>query len=264
MKDIELKFITSSTSASTDKGGNTPPWMSNESDYSKWYSTPNAFDSLYFFNKQESVESPTMYIQYGQNKQGWGSGRFFVQQIQIMSQEKQNNGDIKVVVRSRLQRFIQRKTETVTTGYSVVYDLKIFGKNVYSYTGNSMDNISKTDGTAWETETFIVKPLQTEEKTGLEFSVRYPNGEQSGSDVFMGFGLYNPNPLNYTPMASRKSNIWKDFDSNNGKILIRKSGAWVDKSNEDMSTSKEIGKGKNRIRKSNNWRQLPKMNGGNV
>jgi len=82
--------------------------------------------------------------------------------------------------------------------------------------------------------------------------------------LFLGFGLHNPNPPNYVPMAIRKSSNWKDLNSNNGKILIRKSGGWVDKSIESVLTSRQINQGQNRIRRGGDWRQLPPMEGGNA
>ena len=262
MQDIQLKFIDGIDNPSINKGANVPNWYGNESDRSSWYSSPNPFDYWYWYNLLSGTTNTT-YIQYGQNKQGWGSGRFFAQDVQIVEQTHLENGSIRVKVRSRLIRFRQRKTDFSVAGFNVRYNLKILGNTVFSYSGTTIDNINE-GASDWYERTYTVAPLETEQGTGINLEIKYPNGDAIDNDMFIGFGLYNPNPPTYVPMAIRKNGSWKDLDSNKGKIKRRINNTWVDKSEENFNTSKEINKGKNRIRRSGNWRQLPKMKGGNA
>lgn len=47
-------------------------------------------------------------------------------------------------------------------------------------------------------------------------------------------------------------------------IGIRKSDKWEKRSYENYETVKEKNKGHNRIRKNDNWYQVPRMDGGNI
>lgn len=260
---IELIFSTStSTGDYKNEGGQYPPWYGDVNNYNSWYSSPGAFDYLYYYNLVLSEERKRMFVQYGQNKQGWGAGRFFIQEMEIISEVENSDGSIDVTVRSRLEQFKQRKTSTVTQGYRANYVLKIYGNTVFNWSGNTMDQIDEL-GHEWYTKSFHVKPQETVYDSGLEFTVSYPDGENTGSSAFLGFGLHNPNSPSYKPMAIRKSGSWIDLDSiSSSKINIRKGVNWIDKSQEDALTSRQVDKGKNRIRIVGNFRQLPKMNGG--
>lgn len=260
MEEIQLKFINSDNDSAKNEGSKVPKWYGNESDRSTWYKGANLFDYLFWYN-MVSGSTNSMYIQYGEDRQGWGSGRFFLQELQIVDQEITANRSLKVTVRSRLRRFRQRKTSHVQAGFNIEYTLKVLGNTVFTYKGNAMDTINESSS-EWYTKTFTVPPQETEQGTGVSFTVHYPNGEHSTNTIILGYGLYNPNPPTYIPMAIRKGGSWKDLNTNKGKILIRKSNKWEDKSEENVTTMRDINKGHNRIRRSGNWRQLPSMTGG--
>lgn len=260
---IELEFTSSVSRPSSNRGSVVPSWYNNEDNYSTWYKGNAPFQYYYWYNMLTSNNSNEMYIQYGTNAEGWGSGRFFVQDLEIQSQTENSDGSISVTVRSRMRRFRQRITEMTGGGFNVNYTLKILGNTVFTYNGTASDRINEGSSN-WYTKTFIIEPQETLDSTGIEFKVSYPDGDAKQSTLFLGFGLFNPNPLTYIPMSIRKSGSWKDLNSNNGEIKRRISNSWSDKSEENVETSRDINKGKNRIRRSGNWRQLPRMNGGNA
>lgn len=261
MQPLELTFVSSIKGRpSRNKGSVVPSWHGNVNNRQSWYSESGV---SYFYNMLIDNTS-TIYIQYGQNNENWASGRFFVQQLQIINQTFNNDNSITTKVRSRMLSFHQRKRDGLEElGYHIIYDFRVFGNKVVSYEGNAGDTI--TEGASnWYEKTFRVPAGTTEEGTGIEWSITYPNQEVSNSNLFIGFGLKNPNPPTYIPMASRKGGTWKDLNTNKGKILVRKNGTWQNKSEENVNTSKEENKGKNRIRKNGKWLQLPPMKEGRV
>lgn len=254
MSKLELVFFTNAEGGTrSNKGGTVPPWYNNENTYSTWYSSPQ----VSFFHNQKFGTPNVMYIQYGRNSQGWGSGRFFVQELEVVSEVENTNGSITVKVRSRLRRFRQRKTSTTSQGFDVVYTIKILGNTVYTYRGTASDTVNE-GASAWYTQNFTIDPQDTVQESGIYFGVHYPNGEANDRNIMLGFGLKNTNPISYKPMAVRKSN-WLSLDKNNGKISKRKGEKWIDVSLEDYTTINSVNTGKNRIRKSGRWRQLPPM-----
>jgi hypothetical protein len=82
-------------------------------------------------------------------------------------------------------------------------------------------------------------------------------------NFYMGGDITNTNPPNYVPYA-QYNGAWKDFNSNNGKILIYSNNIWVDKSQENAATIKQPDKGHNRIYINGQWLQVPPMKGGDV
>lgn len=261
MENLELKFISSiSGRPSKNKGDNVPPWNNNHNDRGSWYAEGSY---SYFYNMIEN-DPNRIYIQYGQNNENWASGRFFVQELNILEQNINSDNSITVKARSRMKSFAQRKRDGLEeVGFHVIYNFKVFGNTVFDYEGNAGDTITESSS-PWYEQTFTIQPEETEERTGIEWSITYPEGQVSDSNLFIGFGLYNPNPKSYVPMTTRKNGTWKDLNSNNGKIKIRKNNSWIDKSEENASTSKQENKGKNRIRKNGKWYQLPEMEGANI
>src|SRR5699024_4112050 len=137
MANIELEFVSSiSGRVAINKGSTVPPWFNNEDTYSRWYDD----NASYFYNMLEGSTN-TLYIQYGRNFEGWGSGRFFVQEVQILSENEKTDGSIDVTVRARLVRFRQRRTEMTGTPFDVNYRLSVLGNVVYTYNGTAGGNI---------------------------------------------------------------------------------------------------------------------------
>lgn len=267
---MSLEFVFSADTTNTgakNQGNTTPSWYNNEDNHNTWYYENNDDNDFYYnivdtlTGENENVKR--IYVQYGKNRQGWGSGRFYVQDLQIISEVDNTDGSIDVNLRTRLRSFKQRPTTMATVGYNIIYDIMLLNQKVFNYTGNALDVINQ-GSSGWINANVNIKPQETYTGASLLFDIYYPNGEVSDKSILMGFGLENTNPLTYVPMAIRKSNSWKDLDSNNGVIEIRKSGQWIDKSNENTETSRVENEGHNRIRKNGKWYQLPKMINGGV
>lgn len=77
-------------------------------------------------------------------------------------------------------------------------------------------------------------------------------------NLYIGGKITNTNPANYKPSKIRKGGSWKKLNDNaSGKLLIRTSGKWVDKSLENLNTQNQENKGHTRLRRSNKWIQAP-------
>lgn len=240
------------------KGNNIPTWYENYDDISSWYNSSTAPpDYAFFYNTVDD----DVFIQYGKDASGWASGRFFGQTVKILDEEEHANGDLSVTVEVTANFFVGRQNSIVQTGHPVIYNVKVNNKIQYNRTGNTVDNFTLGKR---EKQTFSVriKPQETSTLTALLFEIKYPTGIFDDREIIIGIGLYNPNPPTYIPMATRKNGKWKDLNTNKGKILIRKGSNWIDKSEENVNTSKEENKGKNRIRKNGKWLQLPPMKNG--
>lgn len=259
MANLEIRRVTTSSGSddpSIYKGSAVPPWSGSWSTRSTWYDDDT---NSWFYN---ITPNNNFYSQYGKDQVGWASTRFFRQSLTILNQVTNSNGSIDATVRIIPYYFKSRPVSTPGDGVRVSYDVYIGTTKVYDYNGNTRDVIDL--GREDEIEINVhLDPEETYQGTAFRIIVTYPNGEFDNSTIRTGFTLYNPNPPVYVPMAIRKSGTWKDLDTNNGKIKRRVSGSWVDKSEESTATIRDVNTGKNRIRKSSVWRQLPPMRGSN-
>lgn len=254
MAKLEKVFYVDSDALYRNKGGSVPPWYPNWKVISNWY-----FESGVSFC-YNIVNDKDVYLQYGRDDVGWASARFLSKTLDVTNEVENSDGSITADITVTSHFFNGMPNNNPVTGYETNYLVKINGIIQYDFTDNSRAEFTKG---ARPPITFSIKvdPQETNTQTAYEISFEYPNKEVPDSYMHVGIGLFNPNVPTYTPMSIRKTNQWKDLNSNNGKILIRQGSSWIDKSKENISTSKQIDKGKNRIRKSNNWRQLPPMEG---
>lgn len=257
MQDLKIRFYESSSRPRVNKGGNIPPWLDNETDINTWYKDSG---KNFFFN---IVDDETIYIQHGLNESGWAGVLFLSQTLNILNQVKNDDSSITVTYDVKPNFFISRIAPVSIAGWQVETDVFIGNERMYRHVGNTRENYSY-GAKPKITNTVTIQPEQEFTGSALKLTSFYPNGESPTNTLIVGFSLYNPNPPIYIPMATRKNGNWKDLNSNNGHILIRKSNSWIDKSQESFATSRQIDKGKNRIRKSGNWRQLPRMSGKNT
>ena len=259
---LQKKVVVSSDLANRvmSMGNKIPPWYP---DYkiSDWYwTTDDVTPSMHFYY---NIVGDDTYIQYGKDGHGWASARFFGQSLEVVKEVEHEDGSITATVSIMSNFFIGRKNSVVNVGYPVNYKLKINNKVIHQWSGQTDESFTfgKSEKITFDV---TVKPQETINDTAMVVEIVYPTGQYQDRDLIVGVGLFNPNPLTYIPMAIRKSGNWKDLNSNKGKILRRVNGVWVDKSQENVNTSKQENKGKNRIRKNGKWYQLPKMNNGNT
>lgn len=256
---LEKRFVArveNSDSTLTNKGTSVPPWFPNL-EISSWYSDSS---TSFFYNV---VSEKDVYVQYGKNVTGWASARFFGQTVEVLNEVENDDGSITATVKVQANFFRGRKNELSSGGYRVNYKITINGQTMYDFSGSTTSNFDQNSRTPIEFSVTL-QPEELNESTTFKVDVEYPDGQFTRGSITIGLALYNPNPPTYVPMSIRKGNNWRDLDTNNGKIRIRKGSSWVDKSEENNNTSKQVNQGKNRIRKNSQWRQLPKMNGGNV
>lgn len=255
---LQVQFSVSTNIRADDQGAVVPPWLNNWDDKSSWWSIPGN-GGYYFYSIVRSAPTYTGYIQYGYNNVDWASTRFYGESVTINSETENADGSITANV-SAHPLFIQsRRTDYAIAGYSVQYRITLNGNVIFTHNGNTLDIFNETN---FETYTYnvTVQPQEKNEQTSLRIQITYPNGEVQNSDTYIGLVLVNPNLPQYKPMATRKSNVWQSLNNNtNGKIGIRKSGTWVDKSYENNATSMQQNQGHNRIRRSGQWLQLPRM-----
>lgn len=256
---LELRVITDigDTTSSRNMGTGIPTWLADITNVASWYSGSESF----FYN---IVNEEDVYIQYGKDQVGWASARFFHQTISIDNIIELEDGSIEVDFSVTPNFFRGRKNEVGSgVGYNVEYTIKIGSEIIWNWVGTTVDSFNFYDGLE---QTFNVSiPPETGNSQGaFHIDIHYPDGQFSDAEMIVGIELYNSNPKTYVPMAIRKSRSWKALDSNNGKIKRRISGSWVDKSEENFNTQREVNQGKNRLRVNNQFRQLPKMIDGGV
>lgn len=238
----------------------TPGWYSENlgsftaliSDYSKWWSS-NDKDFLY------SLVGNVGFIQYGTNRSDFASARFTWEKVTWSNEHVDDNGYCSANVHVELGFFGGHKTSMSAAGYSVTNSLVFNGQTVASHSGNTIDNYVITPNPRSFDFTVNIPPEGYATNMNIEYRSHYPNGEVADASLTVGFRLYNPTPPVYIPMAARKGGSWKSLNANNGHILIRKSGSWVNKSKENFNTQRQENTGHNRIRRGGKWLQMPKM-----
>lgn len=248
-----------------NKGSTVPAWYStdgatfhsNIQDRSKWWGpegSPGTYVDFYY-----SVNGNHCYVQYGQDVPVYASARFFSEELIITNEVLNSDGSVDADVAIHIGFVGGHKTTASVAGWSVVSNLVVAGTTVYTFTGNTIDD---TFGSAKPNvvNTHVHIPAQgTETSVVMKWNSHYPNGESADLSANVGLALFNPTPPTYVPMSIRKGGKWKALDAHNGFIKIRKSGTWVDKSEEQVPTSMHENTGHNRIRRSGKWLQLPRM-----
>lgn len=264
MLPLETIFVETGSRPTMDKGGKTPAWGVNSTAYqdrNNWY---NDDGINFFYNTGKVSNIYTTYIQYGRNAVGWASARFLQQSILITKEEPLEDGSIRLTGTMTAMFFRGKQTTTATAGFETYYKIKINNTTMYEFTENSLADFNKANNTVVPFNV-VIPPEEYSSELLLDISITYESASGFDPNLFkVGVTFYNPNPKTYVPMAIRKSGTWKDLDSNNGKIQRRVNGTWTDKSDENATTSRQANAGKNRIRRSGTWRQLPKMSGGNA
>lgn len=185
-----------------------------------------------------SENGNTIYLQYGENAIGWASIRYWAYTLEII--EETLNSDNSITAKIVVTPLFWETTEGPSRagGYAVNYNIKVNGQVVWTYSGRTIDNISRPQANQI-TITTTIQPEAYFTGSLLELSVSYPNGEAPSSVSRMGYRLYNPNPK-YKPYAIRK-NGWKSLTI--GWFKRRMAGFWQDRSHIVQ----------NRIRKSGTW-----------
>lgn len=250
---LEKRFYASGSQVTRSKGTSVPPWYPNFT-INTWYKDTDV-DVYYYYN---IVDEKDLYTQYGNDTDGWASGRFFGQSMDIIEETENDDGSITATVEVQANFFRGRKNNVASAGWDVAYEVLINNVVQYSLVTNTYADFNQGQQPKIRFDV-TVQPQQTSTRTSMEVRIRYPNGEAPNNTLTLGFALYNPNEPNYIPMSLRRNNQWNSLDSANGFIQRRISGNWVDKSKEQNSTSMKANQGKNRIRRNNQWLQLPKM-----
>lgn len=245
-KALQLRFGTSSNTSYEEKSG-TPPWLGGNLTNAWGFSNPNT-DYAY------SIQGNTAYIQYGQRDPSvWASNRFWAETVEILNEQKLDDGSVKARVKVT-PLFWQSIRVSSLAGYPVTYDIRINNKTIWSYSGNTIDTISKGQGAIQEFE-ITVPPKGTSDATAFHVFVNYPQGQYPNNNFKIGFFVYNDNEKeeDIKPWAIRKSGVFKTHNRPSGWFKIRKSGSWADKSKQKKSDVKQPNKGVHRIRKGGTW-----------
>lgn len=257
MANLVKTFTATASLASENMGTLEPPWFPNFVKSTWYYDTADVIEYFYNIENNERV-----FVQYGQESSRWGSARFFGEQVVIDSEVENADGSITADVTVTPLFFNGRIHDYSVGNVSVVYDVRVNNQTVYSYSGDTADSFTNGEGSPLQFSV-TVQPEQISHATAFQIFITYPNGEFVNNSMFVGISLRNPNLAQYKPMATRKSNQWRDLNTQaSAKIQIRKSSVWTDKSFENNATSRQANTGKNRIRKSGTFRQLPKMQNG--
>lgn len=256
---LELRANFSSDWVVSNKGSAVPSWYSASgatmdtlvANTANWWHGGNT-DFFYSINGHDS------YIQFGQDISVYASARFFSENIDFSNVVENADGSTSADVVLKIGHIAGRKTPSTIAGWSVVNTLTVHGTEVFRYTGNTMDSYGRDPSPTSVSMHVTVPPQSYSNDLILHWKSHYPNGDHSDLDADLGITLYNPTPPVYIPMSQRHSNKWHSLNPS-GHILIRKSGAWKNKSQEQIPTSMHENSGHNRIRRSSKWLQLPKM-----
>lgn len=221
-----------------------PPWSSDKS--SSWSFSD---DSI---NYGVSDSGDHIYIQYGQKTSTWASNRFWIYSVELSNEvvNKDKSISVDVKITPKLWNTID---VTPGAGVSVNYDISIAGKSVWTYSGNTHDEISFGEQSSY-TINITVPPESCSSETAVKINVYYPNGEYEDNYTYVGLFLCNDNKAvkeddGFKPWALRKSGIFRTLNVPQGHFYIRKPD-WKDIS---INISKGKEEGHNRIRKSSRW-----------
>lgn len=238
-----------------NKGTGKPTWWGDIKNKGKWYKADVLYPYFYTTEKKSDNEA-TIYIQYGHNSQGWASTKFFVYTINIQNVSRETGNQLKFSVDVTLDYVASQITDYLIGGVSVKHEYRVNGTNFYLQEGTTADAYEKTLNVK-KTLTFTVAPEETSSATMLETKTTYPNGEFENGSIFLGYEIKNNLPKAYKPMSIRKNGQQQTLNTEKGYIKIRVGKQWVDRSQEQMDTRRSANAGKNRIRKNEQWVQLP-------
>lgn len=237
----------------------TPKWYSEDSatfktklaDRDNWWYHASA-DLLW------SVVDTTGYMTYGVNRSDFASIRVTWEHVTWDNEKLNSDGSVTVDVHIDIGFFGGYPTSYAAGGYDVYNGLKFNGSKIAERHGLTTDDFFINPSPKHFDLTTTIQPEDFSHDMDLQYYSVYPNHEIVDASLSVGFALYNPNPPTYIPMAIRRDS-WRSLNDNNGFIKIRHSGAWSDKSMENFNTAKQPNQGHNRIRRSGQWLQLPKM-----
>lgn len=258
---IELRPTTSATNVH-NKGNSVPPWYGDYANKNKWYNDgqPASGPTNGFYNVvTTSATKVQEFIQYGQNTDGWAGTRFIDETVTVTSQTSLSDGSIRVIGNVHIGPIAAYPTDFLKTPVTVSYTVTVNGTVVHQRTGSTGDAYLQNANPQTVNFDVTVAPQTESNATTVKLDWIYPGHEFPDSHFTLGVALYNPTPPTYIPMAIRKGGTYKSLNSNKGYISIRKSGSYVNKSEENSNTSMQANQGHNRIRRSGVWLQLPKM-----
>ena len=234
-----------------NKGTSVPSWYGNESNKSTWYSDGNT--NYFFYN----LLTNKIYIQYGQNNDMWGSGRFLVQALILENETLNEDNSYTVDIVANLEKFKIVGTDFQYSPFEMTYRIRMNGELIYTYTGTTFDEIDLPENEVMRRVT--IPPQETHSGSALSLEIEYHTGNLDDQIITMGLGVRNNLQPSYKPMSIRKNNQWESLDRPSGFIQRRMNHNWVDKSQENFNTQRQVNQGKNRIRRNQQWLQLPKM-----
>lgn len=204
------------------------------------------------------VQGDTATVQFGLNRSDFASARAFHQKIWYTNETINSDNSIDADVTVYVSCIMGYKTSMSQAGYPAEMTITLGGQQIAHRSGNTIDNFYMDPNPHQITKHVHVPPQQKAKGIDLEYFTHYPTGVYPDNHIKLGLTLFNPLSPAYKPMAIRRGD-WKSLDGNNGFIRIRKGGNWVDKAEENATTSMHDNVGHNRIRRSNVWKQLPKM-----
>ena len=191
-----------------------------------------------------SENDNVLYIQYGENAIGWASIRYWGYRLTVDNETLNADNSITTEITATPLFWETTQGPSRLDGYAVNYHIRVNGQTVWTYSGLTIDAISRSQVSPIK----IIATIPPESHfTGslLELSVEYPNGEAPSSTSQMGYRIYNPNPK-YKPWGLRRS-TWKSLTA--GFFKKRTSGQWQDRGQIVQ----------NKIRKSNTWKNQGKI-----
>ena len=191
-----------------------------------------------------SENDNVLYIQYGENAIGWASIRYWGYRLTVDNETLNADNSITTEITATPLFWETTQGPSRLDGYAVNYHIRVNGQTVWTYSGLTIDAISRSQVSPIK----IIATIPPESHfTGslLELSVEYPNGEAPSSTSQMGYRIYNPNPK-YKPWGLRRS-TWKSLTA--GFFKKRTSGKWQDRGQIVQ----------NKIRKSNTWKNQGKI-----
>lgn len=254
MANIQRKFYTSSSTVAKNQGTGIPSWYPTLSDKSKWDYDGTTTTDWFYHTKGNDV-----FLQYGENTSIWAGCRHYVYSVRVNSEEQNDDGSIHVTGQVQMIVAGMHNTDFAAGGASVQTKIKINGKQVYAFNGNTHDE--------WQTDQFTnspvsfdatIQPSQTYDGTTLEISNVYPNHEFTDNTIKVGFALFNPNPPTYTPCGVKQTE-WKSCNRNNKVNKKKASGSWAAIAEENVGTEWHENKGHIRCKQENKWKQAKNM-----
>lgn len=260
MAILQLKAHFSSGETSQNEGSTIPAWFdsnlaafaSKTADVNNWWGKNTGLEYFY------SVNGNSAYIQHGSYSPGYVSASFISETVIISNEVLHSNGYVTADISITLGNLAGKPNPNASTGRGVTTKIVVHGTTVFTRTGTTVDSYTSEPNPKTVTFSVNIPPASYDDSSSIYRENVYTDTGQSTS-ASIGLTLYNPTPPTYVPMSERKNGTWKNLNDNSGKIKIRNSGTWVDRSQEMAETSMQPNKGHNRIRRSGTWLQLPKM-----